>query len=92
VSGADPIDTRPGFAAMLKRIEGNGVKSIIVETATRFARDLTVQLTGHDYLNPVQPDSGPPALPNCAKDSVRHPRTKRAPFSGPIYYDNRGIV
>src|SRR5262245_50042718 len=22
---------------------------------------------------PVQPDSGPPALPNCAKDSVRHP-------------------
>src|SRR5262249_37398918 len=23
---------------------------------------------------PVQPDSGPPALPNCAKDSVRHPR------------------
>jgi hypothetical protein len=24
VSGADPIDTRPGFAAMLERIEGNG--------------------------------------------------------------------
>src|SRR5215475_11059140 len=23
---------------------------------------------------PVQPDSGPPALPNCAKDSVRHQR------------------
>src|SRR5262249_15309114 len=23
---------------------------------------------------PVQPDSGPPALPNCAKDSVRHRR------------------
>jgi DNA invertase Pin-like site-specific DNA recombinase len=24
VSGADPIDTRPGFAAMVERIEGNG--------------------------------------------------------------------
>jgi hypothetical protein len=61
VSGADPIDTRPGFAAMLKRIEGNGVKSIIVETATRFARDLTVQLTGHDYLGARRdpdPDNG----------------------------------
>jgi Resolvase, N terminal domain len=33
VSGADPIDTRPGFAAMLERIEGNGVRTILVETA-----------------------------------------------------------
>jgi hypothetical protein len=38
VSGADPIDMRPGFAAMLERIEGNGVRTIIVETASRFAR------------------------------------------------------
>jgi hypothetical protein len=35
VSGADPIDTRPGFAAMLERIEGKGVRTIIVETAPR---------------------------------------------------------
>src|SRR5215831_16625066 len=26
---------------------------------------------------PVQPDSGPPALPNCAKDSVRHRHARR---------------
>ncbi|WP_327211528.1 recombinase family protein [Rhizobium ruizarguesonis] len=32
VSGADAVDARPGFAAMLKRIEGNGVRTIIVET------------------------------------------------------------
>jgi hypothetical protein len=31
VSGADPIDMRPGFAAMLERIEGNGVQTIIVD-------------------------------------------------------------
>ena len=42
VSGADPIDMRPGFAPMLERIEGNGVRTIIVETASRFARDLMV--------------------------------------------------
>ena len=50
VSGADPIDTRPGFAAMLERIEGNGVRTIIVETASRFARDLMVQEVGHAML------------------------------------------
>ena len=50
VSGADPVDTRPGFAAMLKRIEGNGVRTIIVETANRFARDLMVQEVGFARL------------------------------------------
>jgi DNA invertase Pin-like site-specific DNA recombinase len=50
VSGADPIDTRPGFAAMLKRIEANGVRTILVETASRFARDLMVQEVGHARL------------------------------------------
>ena len=50
VSGADPVDTRPGFAEMLARIAGNGVRTIIVETANRFARDLMVQETGFAYL------------------------------------------
>src|SRR5262245_6530273 len=46
VSGADPIETRPGFAALLDRIEGNGVRTVIVEDATRFARDLVAQELG----------------------------------------------
>src|SRR4051812_22904517 len=50
VSGADHIDQRPGFAAMLKRIEGNSVRTIIVETASRFARDLMVQEVGYAKL------------------------------------------
>jgi DNA invertase Pin-like site-specific DNA recombinase len=50
VSGADPIDSRSGFAKMLKRIEANGVRTIIVETASRFARDLMVQEVGHAKL------------------------------------------
>jgi DNA invertase Pin-like site-specific DNA recombinase len=50
VSGADAIETRPGFAAMLKQIAGNGARTIIVETASRFARDLIVQETGHRML------------------------------------------
>ena len=39
VSGADPIEGRPGFAALLDKIEGNGVRTVIVEDASRFARD-----------------------------------------------------
>ena len=50
VSGADAINSRPGFAALLERIAGNGVRTVIVETANRFARDLIVQETGHKQL------------------------------------------
>jgi DNA invertase Pin-like site-specific DNA recombinase len=46
VKGADPIDTRPGFAALLERIESNGVRLVIVEDASRFARDLVTQELG----------------------------------------------
>src|SRR5262249_8496987 len=46
VSGADPIESRPGFAALLDRIEGNGVRTVIVEDASRFARDLVTQELG----------------------------------------------
>ena len=50
VSGADPIDAREGFSDMLAYMSGNGAKTILVENASRFARDLTVQLTGHSKL------------------------------------------
>jgi DNA invertase Pin-like site-specific DNA recombinase len=50
VRGADVITERPGFVAMLDRIAGNGVRTIIVESPDRFARDLAVQLAGHDHL------------------------------------------
>src|SRR5215213_8289743 len=46
VSGADPIETRPGFSALLDRIESNGVRTVVVEDASRFARDLVTQELG----------------------------------------------
>lgn len=46
VSGADHIQARAGFAAMLDRIEGNGVRLILVEDATRFARSVLAQEAG----------------------------------------------
>src|SRR5262249_33764061 len=50
VSGADHIETRPGFAAMLAHLASNGARTIIVETANRFARDLMVQEVGFAKL------------------------------------------
>jgi DNA invertase Pin-like site-specific DNA recombinase len=50
VSGADHIETRPGFAAMLAHLSSNGARTIIVETASRFARDLMVQEVGFAKL------------------------------------------
>ena len=64
VSGADPIGDRPGFKAMLDRIAGNGVRTIIVESPDRFARDLTVQLTGHDYLKKLGVELVPASAPD----------------------------
>ena len=50
ISGTDPIFERPAFVAMVEYMLGNGARTILVESASRFARDLTVQLTGHDWL------------------------------------------
>jgi DNA invertase Pin-like site-specific DNA recombinase len=50
VSGSDPIETRPGFAALLNRIEGDGVRVVLVEDASRFARDLMAQELGLGLL------------------------------------------
>jgi DNA invertase Pin-like site-specific DNA recombinase len=50
VSGADSLEQRPGFAALLEQIEATGCRTIIVETASRFARDLMVQEVGYARL------------------------------------------
>lgn len=50
VSGADPVEGRRGFAEMLDYMYGNGARTIIVENASRFARDLMVQEVGHQML------------------------------------------
>lgn len=64
VSGADPVGERPGFAAMLERLVSNGAKVILVESPDRFARDLAVQLAGHDMLKGL----GIALIPSSAPD------------------------
>ena len=42
VSGTKDLDNRPGLAALLDRIESNGARVVLLENATRLARDLMV--------------------------------------------------
>ena len=44
--GAYPIENRPGFLALLDRIEGDGVRTVLIEDASRFARELITQELG----------------------------------------------
>jgi DNA invertase Pin-like site-specific DNA recombinase len=46
VKGTDPIEVRPGFSALLDRIEGNGVRVVVIEDASRLARSLMTQELG----------------------------------------------
>jgi DNA invertase Pin-like site-specific DNA recombinase len=64
VSGRDAVAERKGFAAMLERIASNGVRTILVESPDRFARDLAVQLAGHDFLKKL----GVSLIPTTAPD------------------------
>src|SRR5207248_1907917 len=50
VSGADPIDQREGFTSLLAWARENAVATIVVENASRFARDVVVQETGYRLL------------------------------------------
>jgi len=52
---------------MLERIAGNGVHTIIVETANRFARDLIVQETGHRMLRQNPPRRSIRLLVSCLR-------------------------
>jgi DNA invertase Pin-like site-specific DNA recombinase len=64
VRGSDQVTGRPGFTAMLDRIAHNGVRTILVESPDRFARDLAVQLAGHDFLK----NMGVTLIPATAPD------------------------
>jgi DNA invertase Pin-like site-specific DNA recombinase len=64
VSGADPVTNRKGFMEALEHIAANSARTIIVESPDRFARDLTVQLAGHDMLK----EAGITLIPASAPD------------------------
>lgn len=43
ISGTTELDDRPGLAALLNHLDAHGVRTVLVENASRLARDLMVQ-------------------------------------------------
>lgn len=50
VKGSDPIMDRQGFRDMVYDAAKRNVKLVLIESPDRFARDLIVQITGHQLL------------------------------------------
>src|ERR1700685_2268025 len=89
VRRAYPVTDRAGFAEMLERLLSNGARTIIVESPDRFARDLMVQLAGHDMLKargiaslrrqPRRSSSRTPRPPSWSAKSWEPSRNSRRP-------------
>jgi DNA invertase Pin-like site-specific DNA recombinase len=92
VKGADSITSRPGFAAMLARIAGNGVRVIIVESPDRFARDLLVQLTGHDHLKKLGVSLIPASAPDYFLEDTPTARLVRQVLGAIAEFDKATLV
>jgi DNA invertase Pin-like site-specific DNA recombinase len=92
VSGADPIAEREGFKAMLDRIAGNGVRVILVESPDRFARDLIVQLTGHDYLKGLGVTLIPTTAPDFFKDDTPTAKLVRQVLGAVAEFEKSSLV
>jgi DNA invertase Pin-like site-specific DNA recombinase len=50
VSGVDEVIGRAAFNEMLAYVTENGIKTVIIESADRLARDLMIQMLAHDLL------------------------------------------
>ncbi|WP_216647066.1 recombinase family protein [Roseovarius sp. THAF27] len=92
VSGADPIDSRPGMQDLLDAVLSNGTRTILVESPDRFARDAVVQELGHRLLK----QRGVDLIPTTAPDyfMVDTPTTElvRTILGAVAAFDRRNTV
>jgi DNA invertase Pin-like site-specific DNA recombinase len=76
VPGTDPIEIRRGFAEMIERCAADGVKVILVENASRFARDLIVQELGLRTLREMGVDVVPCDAPQYFRENADNPSVR----------------
>ncbi len=76
VSGADHIEDREGFVEMLDYMLGNGARVILLETASRFARDVMVQEAVYRMLKAREIKLVPVDSPEHFEDDVDNPTRK----------------
>jgi DNA invertase Pin-like site-specific DNA recombinase len=92
VSGADPVEGRPGFADMMGYMIGNGARIVLVENASRFARDLTVQLLGHALLKKHGIELIPVDAPTYFTDETPTARMVRSILGAVSQFEKEALV
>ena len=92
VSGADPIDAREGFSDLLAYMSGNGARMILCENASRFARDLTVQLTGHSKLMDLGYELIPADAPTHSTDDTPTAQMVRSILGAVSEFEKSSLV
>ena len=94
VSGADHIEDRPGFSRLLDYLLGNGAKIILVENASRFARDIMVQETGFQMLRSREISLIPVDAPEYFSDDSDNPTRElvRIILGAVSAFEKKGLV
>jgi DNA invertase Pin-like site-specific DNA recombinase len=92
VSGADPVMSRPGFAEMLSYMLGNGARIVLCENASRFARDLAVQIAGHDLLKSKGIALIPVDAPNHFEDETPTATMVRSILGAVSQFEKEALV
>lgn len=92
VSGADPVMDRAGFRTMLDYMLGNCARIVLVESASRFARDLAVQLAGHDMLKSKGIALVPVDAPNHFEDETPTATMVRSILGAVSQFEKEALV
>ena len=92
VSGTDPVDTRAGFIALLDCCAAESVTTVLVENASRFARDLAVQLTGHALLRQRGIELVPVDAPTYFTDPTPTAEMVRQILGAVIQFEKASLV
>lgn len=94
VSGADPLEDREGFRALLDYLLGNGAKIILCESASRFARDTVVQELGYKMLRERGLELIPVDSPEHFQDDSDNPSRElvRVMLGAVSTFEKKGLV
>jgi DNA invertase Pin-like site-specific DNA recombinase len=92
VSGADAVTSRKGFNEMLAAMLSNCTRIVLVENASRFARDLVVQITGHDLLKSKGIALVPVDAPNHFEDETPTATMVRSILGAVSQFEKEALV
>ena len=73
VSGTAPVQDRKAFSELLDYIAGNGARVILIESASRFARDIMIQEAGYRMLKELDIALVPVDSPQHFEDDEDNP-------------------